>query len=197
MLKKIIATISIILSLNAYTQYDEGSQNSITEANVANEQNPWLLLDTTIAKLAEINYSNPIAARELINKDLSPLFDFEHISNHVLSVLSYKFTNEQIDYIADLIRSDVENALFIQLINTNIFGINITSVNPITHNYLEISMRIKTNSYFPITLKLVIYNNDIDWRIVNVEINNSNLVRYYQQVVLSRVSRYGVAAIFK
>lgn len=172
--------------------------NAINTNHQANTQpNPWPLLQTTINQLTQINYSNPIIARQLVFEDLLPLFDFDHISKHITRVIPYRFNQAQINQITQVIKSDIANILLSQLTSTQLLGFKIINIVPIAHNYLEISLKIKANTFIPIRLKLVIYNNGKDWKIVDVALNNSSLIQYYQHMILNQVNRYGVAGFFK
>ena len=186
MLKKILLTV--LLTVTIQVSADIKDKQEI--------QNPWPLLQTTVNQLAQINYSNPIIAKQLIFEDLLPLFDFNHISAHIIRIVPYRFTQAQIAKIAQVIKLDIANILLSQLTSIQLLGFNIIGITPIATNYLEISLRIKTDSFIPIRLKLVIHLGQEGWRIVDITLNNSSLIQYYQHMILSQINRYGIARFF-
>ena len=72
----------------------------------------------------------------------------------------------------------------------------ITNIKLVAPNYLEVRMRVGINSFIPVYLNLIIYNNGGLWKIVDVALNNNSLIQYYQLMIASKVNRYGVGILF-
>lgn len=198
MSKKIVLLVLLLFPTQMSAQINVTGTDIATKRNnqSINNQSPWPLLQQTVNKLAQINYSNPFIAEPLISEDLLPLFDFEHIARHIVRVVPYRLTDPQIYAIAQVIQGDIASILLAQLTSTNIFGVNIANITPISLNYLKVSLHIRTNNFVPIFLSLVIYNNGVNWRIIDVILNNSSLIQYYQQMVLSKISHRGTTDFF-
>lgn len=160
-------------------------------------QNPWPLLQAAIKKLNEINYyGRSYQAKQLINRDIMPLFDFEHISQKLLENIPLRLNQNQQQAIQAKIQSELSNLLFSQLTSQRIYGFQVINVRPISLNNLKISLRVNTNSYIPMMLDLFISSQSGDWKIVDVALNNSSLVNYFQQVIIRSIYRHGPNAYF-
>ena len=190
-----VITFIILITTNTHAQH-QLEVNGYTEPVKIVNQNPWPLLQNTITKLNQINHSTPFEAKKILDEDVLPLFDFDHIAYHITRVIPYAFTQKQNNIISNLIQNDLSNILLGQLIGRQIYGFKITNIKLVAPNYLEVRMRVGINSFIPVYLNLIIYNNSGLWKIVDVALNNNSLIQYYQLMIASKVNRYGVGILF-
>ena len=111
----------IIITTNAHAQH-QLKVNGYNEPVKIVNQNPWPLLQNTITKLNKINHSTPFEAKKILDEDVLPLFDFDHIAHHITRVIPYEFTQKQNNIISNLIQNDLSNILLGQLIGRQIYG---------------------------------------------------------------------------
>jgi hypothetical protein len=88
-LNVILLTLSMLMSSTLFANEEE----AVTEAVQTTEQGPVQTIQSTIVKLNQLttaaNYS-PQMVKFLVDSEIAPLFDFDHIANEVLLVSNVK-----------------------------------------------------------------------------------------------------------
>lgn len=151
---------------------------------------PIPLIQTTLIKLNQINYSaNKEVASDIIQNDLLPLFDTDYITGEILAIIPWQTNKEMNNTIKNFIEKDLVNTLLTQLTTRRLTSFRITSVLPIEFGVLKIRIRISSNSVFAIYADLIIRDNEDDWKIVDILINNSSLLEYYKNMMRAKLNR--------
>ncbi|MCH9645526.1 MAG: ABC transporter substrate-binding protein [Proteobacteria bacterium] len=182
------------------TQEAEATQSqSPTEAPASkpqNSQGPVKTIQTAIVKLNQLTtvatYS-PQLVSTLIESEVAPLFDFEHIASEVLLVSNLNLGLDEQAYFASKIKQNIIASLLSRLTQTRSTSFQFISARPVIGG--SIAVKLKVNGYYSYGMFLdIIFHQTANqaWKISDVVLNNDSLINYYQKMVLIKLRRYGV-----
>ncbi|ABL02368.1 hypothetical protein Rmag_0619 [Candidatus Ruthia magnifica str. Cm (Calyptogena magnifica)] len=180
----------ILLALMMFT-----SLTSFAE-KVAQDNSPVQAIQTAIIKLNQLTtvaYS-PKMLNFFVEKEIAPLFDFKHIASEVLLVTNNRLDEEETRFFVNRIKNNMMSTLL-----TRLSQINSTSFQFISARLMmggSISVQLKVNRYASfgdIYLDLLFHQNENkQWQVFDIVLNNGSLINYYQKMVLIKVRRYGI-----
>ena len=210
-----VGLLAFLLSLSALSYAQEAIENTSQDnTKIASESNdqtatesaesttvkqplgPVKTIQTAIVKLNQLTtvatYS-PQLVGQLIQTEVAPLFDFDHIANEVLLVSNIQLGQEEQAYFATKIKQNIVASLLSRLTQTRSTSFQFISARPMIGG--TIAVKLKVNGYYSygMFIDLVFHQTaDQQWKIADIVLNNDSLINYYQKMVLIKLRRYGV-----
>ncbi|BAS67772.1 ABC transporter substrate-binding protein [Bathymodiolus septemdierum thioautotrophic gill symbiont] len=159
-------------------------------------ENPVKVIQSTIVKLNQLTTAtiySPQMMGFLVEQEITPLFDFEHIATEVLSISRINLGEEETEFFANRIKKNVINTLISKLARSHTGSFYFVSARPTIQNNIIVRLSAKGYSRFALNLDLFFHQSKSGkWQIFDVALGHDSLVNYYQRVVRSKVRRYGV-----
>ncbi|MDG2394890.1 ABC transporter substrate-binding protein [Candidatus Thioglobus sp.] len=178
---------------NAKVEEVEEVANIVKQKKVAG---PVQTIQRAIVKLNQLttvaNYT-PQLVGTLVETEVAPLFDFDHIANEILLVSSLQLGAEEKAFFTNKIKHSIVSSLLSKLSQTRSTSFQFISARPIIGG--AIALKLKVNGYYSYGMFLdLIFHKAADkqWKIADVVLNNDSLINYYQKMVLIKLRRYGV-----
>ena len=129
----------------------------------------------------------------LIETEVAPLFDFEHIASEILLVSNLNLGADEQAYFANKIKKNIISSLLSRLTQARSTSFQFISARPVLGG--SISVKLKVNGYYSYGMFLnIIFHQTANqaWKISDIVLNNDSLINYYQKMVLIKLRRYGV-----
>lgn len=163
---------------------------------VAQDGGPVQAIQTAIIKLNQLTtmaYS-PKMLNFFVEKEIAPLFDFNHIAYEVLLVINNRLGREETKFFVNRLKSNMMSTLLAKLSQVNSTSFQFISARPVMGGSIAVQLRInRYTSFGGIYLDLLFHQNMFrQWQIFDIVLNNDSLINYYQKMVLIKVRRYGV-----
>ncbi len=175
---------------------DQVTTESAEPATVKQPAGPVKTIQTAIVKLNQLTtvatYS-PQPVGQLIQTEVAPLFDFDHIANEVLLVSNIQLGQEEQAYFATKIKQNIVASLLSRLTQTRSTSFQFISARPMIGG--TIAVKLKVNGYYSYGMFIdLVFHQTVDqqWKIADIVLNNDSLINYYQKMVLIKLRRYGV-----
>lgn len=160
------------------------------------QTSPVELIQSTIVKLNQlttITTRSPEMLNILVEKEITPLFDFNHIAREVLWVLNANLSAAQVRNFADKLKQDIISTLLFKLSQMNSTSLNFVSARPIIGNGIAVKLRADNYAPFGFYVDLLFHQNEYrKWQIFDIILNNDSLINYYQKRVLIQAKRHGI-----
>ncbi len=157
---------------------------------------PVELIQSAIVKLNQLTKAvthSPAIVGSLVDQEIAPLFDFNHIAGEVLWVLNADLREIEIKSFADRLKKDIIATLLVKLSQVNSTSLNFVSARPMVGNSVAVKLRVDSYSPFGFYIDLLFHQNVYgNWQIFDVVLNNDSLINYYQKRVLIQARRYGI-----
>jgi len=159
-------------------------------------EDPVKVIQSTIVKLNQLTTAtiySPQMMGFLVEQEITPLFDFEHIATEVLSISRINLGEEETEFFANRIKKNVINTLISKLARSHTGSFYFVSARPTIQNNIIVRLSAKGYSRFALNLDLFFHQSKSGkWQIFDVALDHDSLVNYYQRMVRSKVRRYGV-----
>ncbi|MBW5289356.1 MAG: hypothetical protein Rpha_0065 [Candidatus Ruthia sp. Apha_13_S6] len=163
---------------------------------VTQDNGPVQAIQTAIVKLNQLTtmvYS-PKMLNFFVEKEIAPLFDFNHIASEVLLVTNNRLGEEETKFFVNRLKNNMMSTLLARLSQVNSTSFQFISARPMMDS--SIAVQLKVNGYISfggIYLDLLFHQNeDKQWQVFDIVLNNDSLINYYQKMVLIKVRRYGI-----
>jgi len=190
------AAIENIQEVNEVNEVSAKAMPTPEVVEVAKPAGPVQTIQTAIVKLNQLTtvatYSPQLVGR-LIQTEVAPLFDFDHIASEIALVSNLRLGNEEQAYFVTKIKQNIVASLLSRLTQTRSTSFAFISARPIIGG--SISVKLKVNGYYSygMFLDLIFHQTaDQSWKIADIVLNNDSLINYYQKMVLIKLRRYGV-----
>jgi len=190
------AAIENIQEVNEVNEVSAKAMPTPEVVEVAKPAGPVQTIQTAIVKLNQLTtvatYSPQLVGR-LIQTEVAPLFDFDHIASEIALVSNLRLGNEEQAYFVTKIKQNIVASLLSRLTQTRSTSFEFISARPIIGG--SISVKLKVNGYYSygMFLDLIFHQTaDQSWKIADIVLNNDSLINYYQKMVLIKLRRYGV-----
>ncbi len=195
-----LSTLSFAQEKVADTQVVDSTKAVEVEGEVLTEvkkpAGPVQTIQTAIVKLNQLTtvatYS-PQLVSQLIETEVAPLFDFDHIANEVLLVSNLRLGTEEQAYFSTKIKQNIVASLLSRLTQARSTSFAFISARPMIGG--SIAVKLKVNGYYSygMFIDLIFHQtDDQSWKISDIVLNNDSLINYYQKMVLIKLRRYGV-----
>lgn len=190
--------IVLLLTFSAIWQGAFAAPSTLPTANppIAAQNNPAAVIQSAIIKLNQLTLvaeHYPEAIDLLINKEVAPLFDFEHIAYQVLQVIRGRLSANETDFFRNKLKQNIIAALISKLTQSSATSFQFVFAKP-TYNG-NIIVRLQANGFanFNIYVDLLFHqDHNQNLKIFDIALNRDSLVNYYQRMVLLKIRRYGI-----
>jgi len=180
----------ILLALMMFASLGASAQE------VAQDSGPVQAIQTAIIKLNQLTtmaYS-PKMLNFFVEKEIAPLFDFNHIAYEILLVINNRLGREEAKFFVNRLKSNMMSTLLAKLSQVNSTSFQFISARPVMGGSIAVQLKINGyTSFGGIYLDLLFHQNRLrQWQIFDVVLNNDSLINYYQKMVSIKVRRYGI-----
>ena len=190
------AVIENIQEVNEVSAEAIPTPEVVEVAKPAKPAGPVQTIQTAIVKLNQLTtvatYSPQLIGR-LIQTEVAPLFDFDHIASEIALVSNLRLGYEEQAYFVTKIKQNIITSLLSRLTQTRSTSFAFISARPMMGG--SIAVKLKVNGYYSygMFLDLIFHQTaDQSWKIADIVLNNDSLINYYQKMVLIKLRRYGV-----
>ncbi|BBB23812.1 putative toluene tolerance protein [Isorropodon fossajaponicum endosymbiont JTNG4] len=163
---------------------------------VAQDNGPVQAIQTAIVKLNQLTtmaYS-PKMLNFFVEKEIAPLFDFNHIASEVLLVINNRLGEEETRFFVNRLKNNMMTTLLARLSQVNSTSFQFISARPMMDGSIAVQLKVnRYTSFGGIYLDLLFHQNENkQWQVFDIVLNNDSLINYYQKMVLIKVRRYGI-----
>ena len=186
----ILLSLSMLFSLNVW------AEEQAPAAQPAAEDGPVQAIQSAIVKLNQLTAAStysPQMVGFLVENEVAPLFDFDHIGNEVLLVVNNRLSADEAKYFSNKLKNNIISTLLQKLSQANSTSFQFISARPIMGGAVAVQLRVNGYSPYAIYLDLLFHKNETrGWQIFDVVLNNDSMTNYYQKMVLIKARRYGI-----
>jgi len=160
------------------------------------EQGPVEVIQSTIVKLNQLTAAaiySPQLASALVNQEIAPLFDFDHISDEVLLVITASLGVKEKTYFSEKLKQNIITTLMSRLAQSQSGSLRFISARPVMGGAIAVQLQANGYSRFGLNIDLMFHQNkERKWQIFDIVLNRDSLINYYQRMVSVKTRRYGV-----
>ncbi|TEU27251.1 MAG: hypothetical protein E3I13_00400 [Gammaproteobacteria bacterium] len=192
-LNVILLTLSMLLSSTLFANEEEVAVETTQTAT----QGPVQAIQSTIVKLNQLTTAtsySPQMVRFLVDSEIAPLFDFDHIANEVLLVSNVSLGEEEVVFFSKKLKQNIIKTLLSRLAQSRSSSFNFVSARPTMGGNIVVKLKANGYSRFGFNIDLSFHKNQTSskWQIFDIALNHDSLINYYQRMVLIKARRYGV-----
>jgi phospholipid transport system substrate-binding protein len=162
----------------------------------ATQQGPVEVIQSTIVKLNQLTAAaiySPQLASALVDQEISPLFDFDHISDEVLLVITANLGEKEKAYFSTKLKQNIITTLVSRLAQSQSGSLRFISARPIMGGSIAVQLQVNGYSRFGLNIDLLFHQSkENKWQIFDIVLNRDSLINYYQRMVSIKTRRYGV-----
>ena len=162
----------------------------------ATQQGPVEVIQSTIVKLNQLTAAaiySPQLASALVDKEISPLFDFDYISDEVLLVITANLGEKEKAYFSTKLKQNIITTLVSRLAQSQSGSLRFISARPIMGGSIAVQLQVNGYSRFGLNIDLLFHQSkENKWQIFDIVLNRDSLINYYQRMVSIKTRRYGV-----
>lgn len=160
-------------------------------------QSPVEVIQSTISKLNALTQARyvPQAIQTFASKEVASLFDFNHIAREVLFASRVRLNESEKALFVNRLKQNIITALLSRFSQSNTPSFRFISARPIFGNSIVVNLHLQMIEYPPLSLYVDLLfhqNQNEQWQIFDVVLNNDSLINYYQRVVAVKIRRYGL-----
>lgn len=182
---------SVVLADNHKTYTQEQVQKK-----TLSEDNPVQAIQSTIVKLNQLTTASTYSQqmmRFLVDSEIVPLFDFDHIANEVLLVSNVNLGEDEVIFFTNKLKQNMISTLLSKLAQGNSSSFSFISARPTLNGNIIVKLKANGYSRFGFNVDLSFHKSQLGkWQIFDVALNRDSLINYYQRMVLIKTRRYGV-----
>ncbi len=187
--------LSVLMAFSFATVAQEETVQEATKKEVQSS-GPVQAIQTAIVKLNQLTKAtiySPRLLNTLVEQEVSPLFDFDHIADEVLLVVNDRMDVEEKNYFTNKLKKNIISALLTKLSQARSTSFQFISARPMMGGSIAVQLKVNGYSPYGIYIDLLFHQNtDKQWKIFDVVLNNDSLTNYYQKMVLIKIRRYGI-----
>jgi phospholipid transport system substrate-binding protein len=188
----VLLALSVLLSSVVYAN-EEGV---VAEATQTTEQGPVQAIQSTIVKLNQLTTAtsySPQMVKFLVDSEIAPLFDFDHIANEVLLVSNVSLSEDEAKFFSNRLKQNIITTLLSRLAQSRSSSFNFVSARPVMGSNIIVKLKARGYSRFGFNIDLSFHKSQSEkWQIFDIALNHDSLINYYQRMVLIKARRYGV-----
>ncbi|BAF61688.1 ABC transporter substrate-binding protein [Candidatus Vesicomyidisocius calyptogenae] len=172
------------------------SLGASAEKVVQDNSGPVQAIQTAIVKLNQLisMVYSPRMLNSFVEKEIAPLFDFNHIANEAFLVTNNRLSEKETKFFVNRLKDNMMTTLLARLSQVNSTSFQFISARPVMSDAIAVQLKVKRyTSYGGIYLDLLFHQNkDKKWQIFDIIFNNDSLINFYQKMILIKVRRYGI-----
>ena len=196
-LNVILLALTLFISQTLLANEPELISDVINEPVVeATEQGPVEVIQSTIVKLNQLTAAaiySPRLAIALVDQEIAPLFDFDHISDEVLLVITANLGEKEKAYFSNKLKQNIITTLMSRLAQSQSASLRFISARPIMGGAIAVQLQVNGYSRFGLNIDLLFHQSkENKWQIFDIVLNRDSLINYYQRMVSIKTRRYGV-----
>lgn len=190
--------LSLGLLFSSIVLADEHKTETQTEApkQALAKDNPVQAIQSTIVKLNQLTTAatySPQMMRFLVDSEIAPLFDFDHIANEVLLISNVSLGEDEVSFFTNKLKQNMISTLLSKLAQGNSSSFAFVSARPTIDGNIIVKLKANGYSRFGFNVDLSFHKSQSgNWQIFDVALNHDSLINYYQRMVLIKTRRYGV-----
>ncbi len=190
--------VFLLSVLMAFSFTSIAEEEVVQEAPKKEVQNngPVQAIQTAIVKLNQLTKAaiySPRLLNTLVEQEVAPLFDFDHIADEVLLVVNDRMDTEEKIYFTNKLKKNIVSALLAKLSQARSTSFQFISARPMMGGSIAVQLKVNGYSPYGIYIDLLFHqNSNKEWKIFDVVLNNDSLTNYYQKMVLIKIRRYGI-----
>jgi phospholipid transport system substrate-binding protein len=191
-LNVVLLMLSMLMSSTLFANEEE----AVTEVAQTTEQGPVQAIQSTIVKLNQLTTAtsySPQMVKFLVDSEIAPLFDFDHISNEVLLVSNVSISEDEAKFFSNRLKQNIITTLLSRLAQSRSSSFNFVSARPVMGGNIIVKLKARGYSRFGFNIDLSFHKSQSEkWQIFDIALNHDSLINYYQRMVLIKARRYGV-----
>ena len=195
-LNVILLASTLFISQTLFANESEVIPDVNEPAVVATERGPVEVIQSTIVKLNQLTAAviySPQLASALVDQEISPLFDFDHISDEVLLVITANLGEKEKAYFSAKLKQNIITTLVSRLAQSQSGSLRFISARPIMGGSIAVQLQVNGYSRFGLNIDLLFHQSkENKWQIFDIVLNRDSLINYYQRMVSIKTRRYGV-----
>jgi phospholipid transport system substrate-binding protein len=195
-LNVILLASTLFISQTLFANESEVIPDVNEPAVVATERGPVEVIQSTIVKLNQLTAAviySPQLASALVDQEISPLFDFDHISDEVLLVITANLGEKEKAYFSTKLKQNIITTLVSRLAQSQSGSLRFISARPIMGGSIAVQLQVNGYSRFGLNIDLLFHQSkENKWQIFDIVLNRDSLINYYQRMVSIKTRRYGV-----
>ena len=195
-LNVILLASTFFISQTLFANESEVIPDVNEPAVVATERGPVEVIQSTIVKLNQLTAAviySPQLASALVDQEISPLFDFDHISDEVLLVITANLGEKEKAYFSAKLKQNIITTLVSRLAQSQSGSLRFISARPIMGGSIAVQLQVNGYSRFGLNIDLLFHQSkESKWQIFDIVLNRDSLINYYQRMVSIKTRRYGV-----
>ena len=196
-LNVILLALTLFISQTLFANEPELISDVINGPAVeATEQGPVEVIQSTIIKLNQLTAAaiySPQLAIALVDQEIAPLFDFDHISDEVLLVITANLGEKEKAYFSNKLKQNIITTLMSRLAQSQSASLRFISARPIMGGAIAVQLQVNGYSRFGLNIDLLFHQSkENKWQIFDIVLNRDSLINYYQRMVSIKTRRYGV-----
>jgi len=191
-LNVVLLMLSMLMSSTLFANEEE----AVTEVAQTTEQGPVQAIQSTIVKLNQLTTAtsySPQMVKFLVDSEIAPLFDFDHIANEVLLVSNVSLSEDEAKFFSNRLKQNIITTLLSRLAQSRSSSFNFVSARPVMGGNIIVKLKARGYSRFGFNIDLSFHKSQSEkWQIFDIALNHDSLINYYQRMVLIKARRYGV-----
>jgi len=195
-LNVILLALTLFISQTLFANESEVIPDVNDPVVKATQQGPVEVIQSTIVKLNQLTAAaiySPQLASALVDQEISPLFDFDHISDEVLLVITANLGEKEKAYFSTKLKQNIITTLVSRLAQSQSGSLRFISARPIMGGSIAVQLQVNGYSRFGLNIDLLFHQSkENKWQIFDIVLNRDSLINYYQRMVSIKTRRYGV-----
>lgn len=195
-LNVILLASTLFISQTLFANESEVISDVNEPAVIATERGPVEVIQSTIIKLNQLTAAviySPQLASALVDQEITPLFDFDYISNEVLLVITANLGEKEKAYFSTKLKQNIITTLVSRLAQSQSGSLRFISARPIMGGSIAVQLQVNGYSRFGLNIDLLFHQSKGNkWQIFDIVLNRDSLINYYQRMVSIKTRRYGV-----
>ncbi|WXU00830.1 MAG: hypothetical protein Ctma_1563 [Catillopecten margaritatus gill symbiont] len=183
--------VFVSFAVSAYEEHKE-----VPTGKVQAVEDPVKVIQSAVVKLNQLTTATTYSPKMmgfLVDQEISPLFDFNHIATKVLSISRVTLGEEEAVFFANTLKKNIINTLLSKLAQGRTGSLDFISARPTAQGGIVVRLNAKGYSRFGFNLDLSFHQSQSGkWQIFDVVLDHDSLVNYYQRMVRIKARRYGV-----
>jgi len=192
----ILLALTLLMSQTLFANEVEATLSSDEPTVEPTEQGPVEVIQSTIIKLNQLTAAaiySPQLASALVDQEIAPLFDFDHISDEVLLVVTANLGVKEKAYFSAKLKQNIITTLMSRLAQSQSGSLRFISARPVMGGSIAVQLQVNGYSRFGLNIDLMFHQNkERKWQIFDIVLNRDSLINYYQRMVSVKARRYGI-----
>lgn len=190
----ILLTLTLLFSQTSFS--NETATIDTPKTVEATKQGPVEVIQSTIVKLNKLTAAaiySPKLASILVEHEVVPLFDFDHIADEVLLVITADLGEKELAYFSNKLKQNIVTTLMSRLAQSQSGSLRFISARPVMGGAIAVQLQVNGYSRYGLNIELMFHQSkENKWQIFDIVLNRDSLINYYQRMVSIKARRYGV-----